>query len=460
MTDTNLSYQSLRVLSDRLESGELSAEQLVQHYLTQISGRDEKLHAFVAVYGEDALNAAKAADLARRAGHQLGPLHGIPIAVKDIIDMEGRVTTGGSPMWLERRSPSTAKLVEHLQRAGMIVIGKTHTVEFAMGGWGTNTGMGTPWNPWDLETHRAPGGSSSGSGVAVAADFAPCAIGTDTGGSVRLPSAWNGLSGLKTTIGNVSTEGVLPLAHTLDTPGPMCRTVADCALLFEVLRGNPATRWDSEAASLKALEKNVAGLRLGVIGQSDLDLCDSEVQEAFHAAVQVLTELGAEVEAVDLGESVDELGARVGHIIGIEGYSWVGTFVDDPSQPIDPDIRPRIQLGRDRSAVDYLERLREQQAFKQAVEARTRHLDAVLSPAVAFPAPAVASIDQNQTPATFTRFVNYLEWCAMVVPCGTSMNGLPLSLQIACRGHEESMAIQIGAAYQRSTTWHNHHPVL
>lgn len=460
MTDTNLSYQSLRVLSDRLESGELSSERLVQHYLKQISARDEKLHAFVEVYGEDALNAAKAADFARRAGHHLGPLHGIPIAVKDIIDMDGRVTTGGSPMWRERRSPSTAKLVEHLQRAGMIVIGKTHTVEFAMGGWGTNTGMGTPWNPWDLETHRAPGGSSSGSGVSVAADFAPCAIGTDTGGSVRLPSAWNGLSGLKTTIGNVSTEGVLPLAHTLDTPGPMCRTVEDCALLFEVLRGNTATRWDSEVASLKALEKNVAGLRLGVIGQSDLALCDTEVQEAFHAAVKVLTDLGAEVEAIDLGESVDELGARVGHIIGIEGYSWVGAFVDDPSQPIDPDIRPRIQLGRNRSAVDYLKRLREQQTFKRAVEARTQHLDAILSPAVAFPAPAVAAIDQTQTPATFTRFVNYLEWCALVVPCGTGTNGLPLSLQIACRGHEESMAIQIGAAYQRSTTWHTRHPVL
>ena len=133
--------------------------------------------------------------------------------------------------------------------------------------------------------------------------------------------------------------------------------------------------------------------------------------------MKVLTDLGAEVEAIDLGESVDELGARVGHIIGIEGYSWGGAFVDDPSQPIDPDIRPRIQLGRNRSAVDYLKRLREQQTFKRAVEARTQHLDAILSPAVAFPAPAVAAIDQTQTPATFTRFVNYLEWCALVVPC-------------------------------------------
>ena len=280
MTDTNLSYQSLRVLSDRLESGELSAEQLVQHYLTQISDGTKSCTL-----------------LSRSTGRMRSMLqkpqiwHGAPVI---------NWVLSRYPYCRQRhhRHGGTRdhRWFTHVAGATLAVdseVGRTSAARWHDRDWqdaycrvrhgrlGTNTGMGTPWNPWDLETHRAPGGSSSGSGVAVAADFAPCAIGTDTGGSVRLPSAWNGLSGLKTTIGNVSTEGVLPLAHTLDTPGPMCRTVADCALLFEVLRGNPATRWDSEAASLKALEKNVAGLRLGVIGQSDLDLCDSEVQEAF-----------------------------------------------------------------------------------------------------------------------------------------------------------------------------------
>ena len=177
----------------------------------RIAAHDAKLHAFVDVYADDARLAAEAADKAIRAGHAVGPLHGVPIALKDLIDIEGRVTTGGSMAWRDRRSPATATLARRFFAQGMIVLGKTHTVEFAMGGWGTNQHLGTPWNPWDLEAHRTPGGSSSGSGVAVASGFAPWAIGTDTGGSVRLPASWCGLSGLKTTIGRVSTYGILPL---------------------------------------------------------------------------------------------------------------------------------------------------------------------------------------------------------------------------------------------------------
>src|SRR5207248_6083344 len=165
---------------------------------------------YVDVYADDARLAAEAADKAIRSGHRVGPLHGVPIALKDLIDLEGRVTTGGSEVWRERRSTVTATLARRLISAGMIVLGKTHTVEFAMGGWGTNEHRGTPWNPWDLGVARTPGGSSSGSGVATAAGFAPWAIGTDTGGSVRLPGSWCGLRGLKTTIGRGSTHRILP----------------------------------------------------------------------------------------------------------------------------------------------------------------------------------------------------------------------------------------------------------
>src|SRR5262245_55206388 len=226
-----------QILSSEIGARRLSPVDLVDALLERIRTQDGKLRAFVEVYAKEARLAAEAAEKAIRSGHRIGPLHGIPIALKDLIEISGRVTTGGSQVWRERRSAYTATLAQKLIAAGLIVIGKTHTVEFAMGGWGTNQHRGTPWNPWDPNVARTPGGSSSGSGVAVAAGFAPWAIGTDTGGSVRLPASWCGLTGLKTTIGRVSTHGILPLAPTLDTPGPMTRSVVDTALLYNVMQG-------------------------------------------------------------------------------------------------------------------------------------------------------------------------------------------------------------------------------
>ena len=229
-------------LSAAISACKLSSVEATDAFLARIAAQDQQLHAFIDVYAEDARLAAEAADKAIRSGHQIGPLHGVPIALKDLIDLEGRVTTGGSAVWRERRSPATATLARKLIAAGMIVLGKTHTVEFAMGGWGTNHHMGTPWNPWDAQVARTPGGSSSGSGVAVASAMAPWAIGTDTGGSVRLPASWCGLTGLKTTVGRVSCYGILPLAPSLDTPGPMARSVEDAALLFSVMQGGRPVR--------------------------------------------------------------------------------------------------------------------------------------------------------------------------------------------------------------------------
>jgi aspartyl-tRNA(Asn)/glutamyl-tRNA(Gln) amidotransferase subunit A len=196
-------WSGVAELSKAYATRALSPVDVVEALLTRISKRDPVLHAYIAVYADEARLAAEAADKAIRSGHRVGPLHGVPIALKDLVDLEGRVTTGGSKVWATRVSPATATLAERLIAAGMIVIGKTHTVEFAMGSWGTNTHMGTPRNPWDLRVHRTPGGSSSGSGVAVAAGLAPAAIGTDTGGSVRVPAGWNGIVGLKVTAGRI-----------------------------------------------------------------------------------------------------------------------------------------------------------------------------------------------------------------------------------------------------------------
>ncbi|MEO6566335.1 MAG: amidase, partial [Casimicrobiaceae bacterium] len=208
----DLPFQSLAHLSGMLARGELSSRALVDACLANITASDAQLHAFVEVYGDDARALADAADRTRAAGFARGPLFGLPIALKDLLEIDGRQTKAGSKSWLGRKSNHTATVVTRLLDAGMIPLGKTHMVEFAFGGWGRNEPMGAPWNPWDLDTHRVAGGSSSGSAVAVAAGMVPAAIGSDTGGSIRIPAALCGLVGLKPTFGLISLHGAVPLS--------------------------------------------------------------------------------------------------------------------------------------------------------------------------------------------------------------------------------------------------------
>ena len=458
MSSSNPAFLTATDAAAAIQAGRLSPVELVDALLDRIDAHDEKLHAFAAVYREDARAAAEAAHKAIRAGHTIGPWHGIPIALKDIIDIEGRVTTIGSKHWERRVSPTTATLVRRLIEAGTIVIGKVNTVEFAMGGWGTNRHMGTPRNPWDPDVHRAPGGSSSGSGVSVAARLVPWAIGTDTGGSVRIPSAWCGLAGLKVTIGQVSAAGVAPLSHTLDTPGPMTRSVEDAAHLYTVLQGpdpaDPSTRRHVPADPLPTMRRGVAGLRLGVMAEPERRGVDAEVLAAFDASVEVLAEAGAHVETLALPRSAAEYGGDVGRLIGAEGYFHVGALVDDESLPIDDDVRPRIWLGKGVSAADYLALLRSREDDKRAAAAAMEGFDALLTPGTLTPAPALDAIDQNKTPAHFTRMANWLEWCALAVPNGATAGGLPTSLHVVCRERDEATALRIGWAYEQATDWH------
>jgi aspartyl-tRNA(Asn)/glutamyl-tRNA(Gln) amidotransferase subunit A len=450
------------VLSAEIGAGRLSPVDLVDAVLERIDAADTKLHAFVQVYAEEARLAAEAADKAIRSGHRIGPLHGIPIALKDLIEIEGRITTGGSQVWRERRSAFTATLAQRLIAAGLIVIGKTHTVEFAMGGWGTNQHRGAPWNPWDPEVARTPGGSSSGSGVAVAAGFAPWAIGTDTGGSVRLPASWCGLSGLKTTIGRVSTYGILPLAPTLDTPGPMARNVMDAALLYNVMQGpdplDPRTFGHQPSDPMPMLKRGVRGLRLARMPAAERDRVAGDVLGAYDTALDTLARLGAELVDVELPHRFNDFTDLTGRIIGAEGYFLVGDLVDDMSLPIDDAVRPRIGSGRAISARDYLRALHERDLAKQKFAAALAGVDALLTPTTRTAAVPLDAVDQGSTPAHFTRFVNALDLCALAVPDGFTATGLPLSLQIVCRGYDEATALRIGWAYQEATDWHERRP--
>ena len=450
--------------ADALTAGDLTSEALVEGLLARIERFDAKLAAFVTVYADDAREAARAADLARRAGRAVGRYHGVPIALKDIIDLEGRVTTGGSKVWESRVSPVTATLARRLLAAGLIVLGKTRTVEFAMGAWGTNRHMGTPWNPWDLGVHRAPGGSSSGSGVSVAARLAPWAIGSDTGGSVRIPCAWNGLTGLKVTFGTVSCHGVLPLAHTLDTPGPMCRTVEDALELYRLVRGpdphDPATLRVPDGDPGEGLDRGVVGMRLARMPEAERDGVEAQMLDAYDEALGVLVGLGATIVEPALPRRFAAMGDLVGRIIAAEGYTWVGAHVDDDRLPVDDDVRPRIRPGRDMPAREYITVQRERAAIKREFDAAldAAGVDALLTPAARTAAPALPDIDQRTTAATFTRPFNLIDYCALVVPNGRTRSGLPLALQIACRGYGEATALRIGRAYQRATDWHTRIP--
>jgi aspartyl-tRNA(Asn)/glutamyl-tRNA(Gln) amidotransferase subunit A len=458
----SLAFQPASQLARSIASQELRSEQLVELFLERIARHDQKLHAFIAVYADDARAAAAAADQAIEAGHGVGPLHGVPIALKDLIDIEGRITTGGSKVWAQRISPLTATLARRLIAAGMIVIGKTHTVEFAMGGWGTNQHLGTPWNPWDSKQHRAPGGSSAGSGVAVAAGLVPWAIGTDTGGSVRLPSGWCGLTGLKTTIGRVSVHGVLPLSPTLDTPGPMCRRVKDAATLYNVIHGpdprDPLTLPHAAEDPLPTLEAGVAGLRLARLPDSERHGVDREVLDAYDASLDVLSNLGARIVEVRLPTAFDDMTAIVGKIIGAESYTLLAELIDNPELPLDEDVRPRHLIGKSMSARAYLLALEERKRIALAYGEALNGADALLTPTIATTAPTIDSIDQRGTPARFTRLVNLLGYCALALPNGIDANGLPISLQIICRGYDEALALRIGRAYEQATDWHERTP--
>jgi aspartyl-tRNA(Asn)/glutamyl-tRNA(Gln) amidotransferase subunit A len=448
-------------LAEAIAARRLSPIDAVGAFLDRIAAQDEKLHAFVEVYADEARLVAEAAEKAIRSGHAIGPLHGVPIALKDLIEIEGKIATGGTLIWRDRRAKRTATLARRLIGQGMIVLGKTHTVEFAYGGWGTNARMGTPWNPWDLKVPRTPGGSSSGSGVAVAARLAPWAIGTDTGGSVRLPASFCGLTGLKTTIGRVSTYGILPLSPTLDTPGPMARSVEDAALLYRAMQGpdplDPRTLAVPGADLTKQWRRGIRGMRLARMPEQERGVLAADVLAAYEESLDVLAGLGAEIVSIELPLGFADAGALNGRIMSAEAYAILGDVVDDASLPLDEDVRPRIRAGRDISARAYLTALSEREEHKRAFAAAFADFDALLTPTTPMTAVPLDAVDQSKTPAHFTRFANLLDLCALAVPNGIA-NGLPTSLQIIGRGYDEESVLRIGRAYQGATDWHERSP--
>jgi aspartyl-tRNA(Asn)/glutamyl-tRNA(Gln) amidotransferase subunit A len=448
-------------LAAAYRAGTLSPVDTVEALLARIAIRDPHLQSFVEVYAKDARLAAEAADKAIRSGHDLGPLHGVPVALKDLIDVEGRQTMGGSRAYRGRRSTVTATLARKLIGAGAILLGKTHTVEFAFGGWGTNTHLGTPRNPWQPAAHFTPGGSSSGSGVAVAARLVPLAVGTDTGGSVRIPASFNGITGLKVTRGRISNFGIIPLSVSLDSPGPMARTVEDAALMYAAMAGpdsrDPMSLGLPPDDPMTGLWRGVRGLCLGRVSRAQCGgTIDAETEAAYEAALETLSRLGAEILPLDLPHSL--LGyAAMSEISAAEAYAQYSELADDPDAEIGPHTRARLLAGRI-SARDYLTQQWRRPALTAEFLAALGSADLLLAPTTRHPAIPKEDVDETVSPVQMTRFVNILGLCALAMPNGMTASGLPTSLQIIGRPLAESMVLRVGWAFEQAGEWHRMAP--
>jgi aspartyl-tRNA(Asn)/glutamyl-tRNA(Gln) amidotransferase subunit A len=468
LPSTDLPFRPLTELAQLLRTGDLSSVALVEACLARNAAHDAKLHAFVDVYRDAALDCARATDLERAAGASRGPLHGLPVALKDLLHLEGRVTTAGSKSWQGRVSDHTATAVVRLQAAGMIVLGKTHMVEFAFGGWGRNTPMGAPWNPWDLATHRVAGGSSSGSAVAVAAGMVPAAIGSDTGGSVRIPSALCGLTGLKTTYGLISLYGAVPLSSTLDSIGPLARTVDDAALLAGAMAGpdarDPATLSAPlfDAAAAIGGTPDVRGLRVTALASDDFPAyIEPAVVQARDRAIDVLRERGALVEEARVPFDFEDLALRNGTLIAAEAYAVHRAYIGDDALPIDPWVRKRTLGGKSIGAADYIDALAARRAAVAQFAAWMRDRAALLLPTLPITATPLDEVDEATTPlALFTRAANYLGACALSLPAGLSAQGLPVGIQLVGAPFAEATLVRLGRAFQQATDWHRRHAAI
>ena len=457
-------YATIAELHRAYRARELSPVDVIEANLAREDRLEPKLKAYVTRYSDEAREKAQVAARGFADGDDLPPLAGVSIALKDLVDMEGRVTSGGSPERERRVSPSTAIIAKRLMSAGAIVPGKTHTVEMATGGWGTNEHLGAPWNPWDLETHRTPGGSSSGSGVAIAAGYCPGAIGTDTGGSVRLPAAWCGHVGLKVTEGTLPTEGILPLSSTLDTPGPMTRSVDDALLMYEILRGvDPAqvgAQISDGAGPFAEIRQPISGLTLAVLTDEERGDVDPEMLDAFDKAVDDLADMGANIVVKGVPREWDGFSTpTVQSIIAYEGYRFNKEIIDNDDAKMDQWVKRRLLPGRSDFDDEMYRATLDQRAIDLAEFPRQfENVDAILAPSTLTPAIPLNEVDEYGSPARFTRAANYLALCSLAVPNGFTAAGLPTSLMITCHGGQELTALRIGKAYEASHDWINKRP--
>ena len=459
---------SLSAVARAIARKQLSSREATQSCLDRIARCEPRLNAFIAIEPDEALKAADAADaeLAKDSGR--GALHGVPLAHKDMYYEAGRVVTCGSKIRRDFVARTTSTALQRLKDAGTVRLGTLQMAEFAYGPTGHNAHFGPVHNPWSFD--HITGGSSSGSGAAVAARLTFAALGSDTGGSVRMPAHFCGVTGLKTTVGRVSRAGAMPLSQSLDTVGPLARTAGDCALLLGLMAG--ADPEDPTAASgplpdyLTAVQRPMKGLTIGIPAAFYVDDLDPEVARIVDDTVAVLKREGATIVRAELPDQ-RQLSVAAQVVLAVEAAAFHKRWMIERPQDYGPQVLMRLQNGLAIPAVTYLEAMRWRGPALAAHVAAMAGIDAVIAPVAPLAAPTIAESDVGNSPdaeaviqrlTRFTRPVNYLGLPSLAIPAGFTRDGLPVGMQLIGRPFDEATLLRIGAAFQRATDFHDRVP--
>ncbi len=463
-------YQSITQLARKIENGELSPVELVEASLARITQLDtgaQGLNAFLDVWPDQALEDARAAEKTISSGGYLGPMHGIPVGLKDLIDVAGRRTTGGSRVLAGNVAKTDSTVASKLKGAGAILIGKLNLVEFAFGTTGLNPHTGDVKNPWDKA--RITAGSSSGSAAAVASGMIHAALGTDTGGSVRMPASLCGIVGLKPTYGRVSRAGVLDLSWGLDHVGPMARTTADCAAMMNVLAGydsrDPASSGEPVPDFTTGLSRGLDNLKIGIPTDYFFsDAVDPEIITLVRAAIEKMSNDGAEI--IELPMPWVEKGRAINlGILFSEAFAVHEKMLSEHANLYTPAVRERIQSGANILAIDYLRAQRARQWFNHKMAESMSHVDVLVTPTVPVHTPTI----EECTPSAgnpgkgaelplFTGVFSVTGQPSHTVPCGFTKTGMPVGMMITGHPFDEITVLRVGNAYESLTDWHQRLP--
>ena len=455
---------TLKKASEMLRSKATSPVELTQACLKKIADYNSLLNAFVTVAEEQALVAAREAEAEQRRGRWRGPLHGIPIALKDNIDTAAIRTTAASELFSDRIPSEDAEVVRRLKNAGAILLGKTNLHEFAYGGSSSITYFGPVHNPWALD--RIPGGSSGGSAAATATGLCFGSLGTDTAGSVRIPACYCGIVGFKPTYGRVSNRGVIPLSWTLDHVGPICRTVEDAALMLGVIAGydeQDTTTMNVPVPDYsRDLRTHPSKLRLAIARTPYFDDLDPEIAKAVETAIGVLSRLTAGVSEVTLPLAGFLPGDPFSNLRAIEAYAYHAEWITKSPEKYQRVTRDRIiQLSAGVQAADYVQARRQLDRLRREIKNTFSNVDLLITPTM--PRPPVP-IEEGATfeavPTRNTAPFDVFGLPTISVPCGFMSAGLPIGLQIIGAPFAESRVLALAHAYEQVTEWHNRHPKL
>lgn len=472
MTARDIPFMTLAEAAGAIAQGEISSREATEACLTRIDAHGAALRAVAGLDADAALAQADAADAARARGDALGPLHGVPLAHKDMFYRAGRVSACGSTVMADHRPDHTSTALARLDAAGALDIARLNMVEFALGVTGHNDVVGTPRNPWNPD--HMTGGSSSGSGVAVAARMCFGALGSDTGGSIRLPAACCGLVGMKPTYGRVSRFGAMPLSFSLDTVGPLTRTVLDNALMMRAIAGrdasDPVTSGHPVADYPAELGKGVKGLRVGVPENVFYDPVEPEIATLVRASLKTFEDRGCEIVPLRVPDASAHLNRLNNLITATEGAAVHGRRLAERGAEYGPQTRARFAIGLFTPATLYIQVLNlRKRLVREFVETVFDRVDALHTPLMVMPVPTLAESNMSAQPgfADYLQRVgfscrpaNFLGLPGLTVPCGFSASGLPVSFQLLGRPFDEAVLYRLGHAYEQAGDWHRRAPAL